>query len=174
MKGKNLFFTFAVIVAISLLATVGLKIQQKDREKVYLETMPQFYFYDEKGSVVTHNEFDNDYTKVLVYFNSSCSLCQEEFHFINKSINEFVDTQFIFISTEEFDDIKLFALKNQLLNIERVVFLQDRDLKFSSFFKYDVVPSTFVYNSKGKLLEAIKGYTPINDIIQLTNGVDRK
>lgn len=174
MKRKHLFFGFIGILFLSLLVLIGKRINQKSMEEAHLETIPHFLFYDEDGKEVNQLDFENDYTKVLVYFNSTCSLCEEEFHAISKSIAEFKDTQFIFISTEKFEDIIDFASIHQLHDRKNVVFLQDRDFKFSTYFKYDVVPSTFVYNADGQILKAYKGFTPVKEIILTVNGDDRR
>lgn len=161
-----------LVLFLGLLVSLGFlasnKIAQKNMDIKRISTIPNFYFFDSLGNKSFFNEFQKEgLGTVVFYFNSTCSLCQEEFYFIEKYLEDFENTQLIFVSTEEFEDTRKFAEEFELWDKEGLHFFQDKELRFGTFFNLDTVPSTIVYDAEGNLLGAFKGMVSIKNIIQL-------
>ena len=173
-RGHLLFIFFT-----ALLATFGFlvfnRIKEKNTNLEQISILPEFYFFDSLGNTVYWNDLETMEKGIVVFYvNSTCSLCQEEFSFIKNHLDDFKDAQLIFVSTEDFEDIRKFAKEFELWGRKGLTFLQDRELRFSSFFHLETVPSTLVYNAEGSLLGAFKGMVSIKKIIQLLNDGSRK
>lgn len=168
-----LLIILGVFLLLTLLVYDGIK--KKISSLGQISIIPEFYFYDSLGSAVYWRELKGlDSPTVIFYINSTCSLCREEFYFIEKHLQDFKDSQLIFISTEDFEDIRAFAIEFNLWGKQGVYFLQDKELRFGSFFHLETVPSTLAYNADGTLLGAFKGMVSIKEIIQLVHDGSRK
>jgi protein-disulfide isomerase len=163
----------SAVLLLSLLIYNGIRRKNSILEEI--STIPEFYFYDSIGNIVHEKELIRfNSPTVIFYFNSGCSLCKEEFYFIEKHLQEFKDAQLIFISTEDFEDIEPFAAEFNLWGKQRIHFLQDRELLFGTYFNLETVPSTLVYDHEGGLLGAFKGMIAIKKIIELVHDGSRK
>jgi len=165
---KRLVVVLFLFLVVLLGFLVFAKMVKKNRDLEQISTIPNFYFFDSMGGTVSVNELQKSgLGTVVFYFNSTCSLCQEEFYFIEKHLEDFEGTQLIFVSTEEFEDIRKFADDFGLWAKEGLHFFQDKELNFGTFFNLETVPSTIVYDAEGRLLGAFKGMVSIKKIIQL-------
>lgn len=168
VKRKRLLLVLFLVLMVSLGFLVSNKIAQKNTSVKLISTVPNFFFFDSLGNKSFFNEFRKEGLEtVIFYFNSTCSLCHEEFYLIEKYLYDFEDTQLIFVSTEEFEDIRKFAEEFGLWGKEGLHFFQDKELRFGSFFHLETVPSTIVYDAEGRLLASFKGLVSIKKIIQL-------
>lgn len=168
-KNKVIFFVLISTILVGLGFLVFDKLKVKNQNQKQISTMPDFHFFDSLGNIASRNHVSSSQGTVVFYYNSTCSLCEEEFYFIRESLDEFENTQLIFVSTEEFKDIRSFATKYDLWGKDQVHFFQDKDLSFGTFFILETVPSTLVYDREDKLLGSYKGIVSIKNLIELLN-----
>lgn len=123
--------------------------------------LPSFEFYDSKGQRITANDLKGSYSYVLVYFNSTCSSCDDKARQITHYISEFKKSEIIFVSSESQEDINQFSFRHELNRYENIRILRAPEETFYQYFGSSFTPGIFIYDSNHN--EIIK----IEDIISI-------
>ncbi|MEY3647976.1 MAG: hypothetical protein RLZ13_861, partial [Bacteroidota bacterium] len=105
-----------------------------------------------------------DVPSVLIYFNSSCPICQSEAELIERSFREDTITRFLWVSSEPVEEVKNFAIKYRVYRINRHRFSSDSLFRLAASFKLTGVPATFVYNGEGHLVDYTLGAVSMSDL----------
>ncbi|WP_230157643.1 redoxin domain-containing protein [Flavobacterium sp. CECT 9288] len=103
---------------------------------------------------------------IFIYYNSECNFCNEETQMIQENIAKFKDIQLVFVSFEKPEKIVEFAKKHKLDQNDKVTFLCDNRLTFSSTFDVQSLPCLVLYDKNNKLIEKIKGQTKTETILK--------
>ena len=148
---------------------VGNKMQQKKDVAERLETIPSFGFQALDGSVFTKSNLKVNSPTVLIYFNSSCDLCQYEAQSISDNLRQFKNVQFVFVSTEPISIIQEFAEQYQLNNQQNITFLHDNLSIFSSQLGTNSIPYLLIYDKDQKLIKKHKGQLNAKGILRILN-----
>ncbi len=101
---------------------------------------------------------------ILVYFNSECEHCQEEFDDLRINISGAGNVQICLVSYEQPEDIKLFVAKYRLTEYSTVFLLQIEPHEVLSKFGTSNVPQVFTYK-KNKLLKAYQGKVDVKKLL---------
>ncbi|MFC5625163.1 peroxiredoxin family protein [Algoriphagus winogradskyi] len=110
---------------------------------------------------------------LVVYFNSTCPLCQSEAELLVTHFQDRENLDFIFIFSEPVAEIRGFKESNHLEKLENVVFLSDTLFQFAHAFKLPGTPATFLYDTEGKLVKEFMGtfnMQELKDAIAEVNG----
>lgn len=140
------------------------KINQKKEVVKRTKTIPDFSFLDTEGNVYTNKNLPNK-PVVFVYFNSDCDYCKSEATKIEERLEDFKDTQLVFVSFEEQQSIIVFAKEYNLYKKENVVFLEDKKGDFSQIFDVNSIPYIVVYDKDKNFVQKFKGATKIDNIL---------
>lgn len=101
---------------------------------------------------------------VLIYFNSTCPICQSEAELIRKVFSEEQNATFVWISSESVVEVKDFRDRYDFANLSNHTFLSDTLFRLAGEFKLTTVPATLVYDSKGALVEFFRGGVSMSDL----------
>lgn len=102
---------------------------------------------------------------LLVYFNSDCHYCQNEFMEIEQEKEKFSDIQVICFSTESIIQIRKFALQHQLSGNKNFHFAKVNLQQQIEVFGSLIAPSFFIYRDDHLVME-LKGQKRIHEIIR--------
>lgn len=165
---------FIVVVSIlSLLSYLGSSIVRKTKEKNIIEqqlqVIPKFELLTLDEKVFNNSSLKPNLYTLFIYFNSECDFCQHEAQSISDNLNEFIDIQFIFVSTESIADIQQFSEQYALTDKENIIFLHDKNSIFSTQFDATSIPYILIYDKNQQLLEKRKGQLNASGILKILN-----
>ena len=169
MKKRTIKIIFLTIISfcIGFLAyEINSKLNYKKEVTKRIQNLPNFTFHSVKVKTFTRENLP-DKPVIFVYFNSDCDYCKSEATKIQEHLTDFKNTLLVFISFEGVKDITQFAKDYKLYKIENVLFLEDREAKFSQIFDVNSIPYIVVYDKNKKLLRKFKGATKIDDILKV-------
>ncbi|WP_460318942.1 peroxiredoxin family protein [Algoriphagus taiwanensis] len=101
---------------------------------------------------------------VLIYFNSSCPICQSEAELIQRNFRDDLETQFLWVSSESVEEIKEFSALYKLDSLSSHHFYSDTLYSLANAFKLTGVPATFIYDVEGNLVDYALGAISISDL----------
>jgi peroxiredoxin len=136
----------------------------KQDQLVRISTIPSIELVTIQDALVNLSDFKEDVPCVLIYFNSTCPICQSEAELIRKVFSEDQITSFIWISSESITEIRNFRNKNNFERLSNHTFLSDTLFRLASEFKVTTVPATLVYDSKGELVEFFRDGVSMIDL----------
>lgn len=142
------------------------KINHKKQVAENIKTMPNFEYQDLEGNIFTNANLKKDTPLLFVFFNSECDFCNEEAKMIKENIEQFKNIQIVFISFEETEKIKQFAINHQLDSYDNITFLSDSKATFSATFDVKSLPCIVLYDKDNNLIEKIKGQTKAETLIK--------
>lgn len=171
MKKKLKIAIIAVIIGVIgyLGYNIIKKINYKTEVAARIKSIPSFSFLTLENRDFTENNLSKSNYKLFVYFNSECEYCQSEATQISENLEQFKDTQLIFVSFEPLANIKQFASDFNLLDKENVIFLQDKKLEFAKIFDAKSIPFMLLYSKENQLIQKFKGATKIENITKHLN-----
>ena len=105
-----------------------------------------------------------DIPSVLIYFNSTCPICQSEAELIRKQFASDSLTHFLWVSSEKVEDVRLFSESFGLETLDTHTFYSDTLFTLASAFRLTGVPATMVYDSNGKLVKFFNGAVSTSDL----------
>lgn len=91
---------------------------------------------------------------VVVVFSPSCSHCQHQAEEITSHMKDFENTTFLFATGYPLNEIQQYSDSYGLDKFPNIYIGQDYGRNLVSFYKITSIPGIFVYNKKGKLVEA--------------------
>jgi peroxiredoxin len=161
MKSKS---TIKKIIPVLFLVILGFltfqitsKIKYKNEVAENIKTIPEFSLQNIKGGSFTNENLIKNTPTLFVYFDSECEFCNEEAEMIQQNIDKFSTIQLIFISIENPDKIKEFAIHHKLINYDKINFLSDTKISFAPTFDIKSLPCLVLYDKDQHLIEKIKG-----------------
>lgn len=165
-----------IIIPIFILGSIAFmgykvisKINYKKEVAEHIKTIPVFSYYTISGKEFSNTDLKDEIPIVFLYFNSECEHCQSEAEQIKNNIEKFEKVQLIFISFEEPKKINAFAKKYKLIGYDKITFLCDSKVSFTTTFDVNSLPTVIIYDKNKKLLGKIKGEVKIEKIIKKIN-----
>ncbi|PKP43129.1 MAG: redoxin [Bacteroidetes bacterium HGW-Bacteroidetes-13] len=166
---KYLKISFAIIF-LFLLGFLGYQfanqLKHKNAIAENIREIPAFSFETMDGKMFTKAHLDSQKATVFIFFNSECDYCQHEAQDIQNHVEDFHETQFIFVSVEDKDRIRKFSETYQLSHYDFIHFARDPSGSFITTFDANSIPFLLIYNREGKLVEKIKGQTKAENILK--------
>jgi peroxiredoxin len=172
---KKIILLGLSLLLISAAIYLGFSFQKKEQQKTLvqsqIQTVPDFAIPDLAGTPVNLKEIVANSPSLLIYFNSTCEICQLELNSIAKRIAEFDSYRLIFVTVQPPEEVADFIKELGISNRESVHFLIDAEMKVAGHFGVKGVPALFIYDSKGRLLVNYTGPVKVGLILeQLQNG----
>ncbi|MFB3390069.1 peroxiredoxin family protein [Flavobacterium sp. LAR06] len=150
-----LAFCFFTVISITSYETII----EARRKKEFAENrrkIPVFLYENINGESFSNQNLKKDTPTVFVYFHSECEYCNEEAHNIKENIKKFSNVQLVFISFENVEKIKIFAVRYQLDTYNNVHFISDPSTNFASIFDVQGLPCLVLYDKDQNLIEKIE------------------
>jgi peroxiredoxin len=140
-----------------LIFQITSKIKHKKEVAENIKTIPNFDFQNVNGGRFTNDNLIKNIPTLFVYFDSECEFCNEEAEMIKQNIDQLSTFQLIFVSIENPDKIKEFAIHHKLINYDKINFLSDTQVSFAPTFDVKSLPCLVLYDKDQHLIEKIKG-----------------
>ncbi|WP_019037510.1 TlpA family protein disulfide reductase [Psychroflexus tropicus] len=138
----------------------------------YPETLPDFNLITLEEDAFTREEVkENDYS-YFIYFSPTCGHCIDAFKFLNLKATqvEKANVQVYPVSTNTKELTLNFFDKHasKIFDLENVFVTRDEGFRFADLMNVVSFPTSFLYDSNGKLIKAYEGEAEIllflNDI----------
>lgn len=113
-------------------------------------------------------ELNYEKPTLVLYFNSECEYCQEEFAELESNISGTEDLQICAVSYQTINEIESFAMKYRLLGRPNFFLFQIRPDQVVSTFGKTNVPQIFVYKNNS-LVNEYKSKTELKAILRALN-----
>ena len=158
----------AFVGSFILMGTVFAQ-NQPDSRPVYqrFPTVPQFEVEKiSDGNTFTRENLKKKTNTVFFIFSPDCKYCQQETEDIIKHLKDFKNTQILMISHYPVDEVKAYYKQYKLEQYPQIVVAHDDNYFFPIFFDLKNLPSTFVYDKKGKLKKSFDGSVKVETILQ--------
>jgi peroxiredoxin len=140
-----------------LIFQITSKIKHKKEVAENINTIPSFNFQNVNGGRFTNKNIIKKKPTIFIYFNSECEFCDEEAEMIKQNIDKFSTFQLIFVSIENPNKIKEFAINHKLIKYDKINFLSDPNVSFAPTFDVKSLPCLVLYDKNQHLIEKIKG-----------------
>lgn len=158
-------FPFLLIGLVMIGAGIGFSRYTGKQELASLYSavpLVQLVSLDNKVVDLSIEAFSNP--SVLIYFNSSCPICQSEAELIESKFRKDTLTRFLWVSSESVEEVKNFAAHYSLDSLDTHRFYSDTLFRLASAFRLTGVPATFVYDGDGHLVDYTLGAVSMSDL----------
>ncbi len=164
MRIKYLF-PFLLVGLLMIGAWIGFTryTTKKELESGY-SSIPPIMFTSTIGAPLNLKKQGAVAPSVLIYFNSSCPICQSEVELIERNFKKDTLTQFLWVSSESEEEIKEFSVLYNLDSLSSHHFYSDTLYSLAYTFKLTGVPAMFVYDAEGNLVDYSLGAVSISDL----------
>ena len=153
-------FLFIILGAIGYLGySIFTELQEKQAVQERIAHFPEFSTVNLKGETVQSKSIASNRPLILTYFNTGCDFCRAEITSMRKHQKLQEEANIYLVSDEPSKILQDFSSEFQLDILQTVRVLQDTSRKVKELFGVKGVPSTFVYDEKGKLLKNFQGET---------------
>jgi len=109
-------------------------------------------------------DLDTKKSTIIMIFSPDCEHCQHEVKELKANINLFKNTQIVLVSYLDFHFLKTFYTNYKIADYPNISVGYDSKYFFVPFFKAKFFPAIFVYNKKGKLIDAFDGSVAVQKI----------
>lgn len=135
------------------------------------QTIPAFTFFKLNGQQFTDKNLITGKKSVIIFFDTTCHLCQKEITAIGNRFSEFKNTMFYLVSIEEAPQINKFMASygKKISNKSNVMVLRDYYKQFIPKFMPERYPALFIYGPDKRLIRHFGGPQNINTIIAAAN-----
>lgn len=124
MRMKYLFpFLLVGLVVIGAWISFSRYTTKQELESVY-SSIPSIMMTSTDGASVNLKMQGADAPSVLIYFNSSCPICQSEAELIEKYFKRDTLTRFLWVSSESVEEIKEFSALYKLDSLSSHLFFR--------------------------------------------------
>lgn len=125
--------------------------------------MPSFRFYDaETGSTFTEKNLKPDVATVVLFFDPTCDHCQLQAQWIGGA--RFTQTQFLWITTDTRERTLDFRRAYLPKTAAPMYWVLDKDYRVDDYFGYSTVPSVYLYDASGKLLQTFRNEVAASEL----------
>lgn len=163
---KKLNLIILVLVLIGGTAYIGLLSSNKppvQKPEISAPTMlPDFTLSNISGQPNSIHQIAGDKPTMLIYFSSTCHLCQDELGAISKRIEDFEDYNLILTTVQPLDEMIGFVDDLGIKDKPYVHFLLDAEMKVASYYQIRSVPSIYCYDTNKELVAEYVGITDLD------------
>jgi peroxiredoxin len=168
MKKVILFVLILGLLAsvVWLIFSVEQKKEATAEAEVRAESIPGIRLNSLSGDTFSLPQLSSGIATVLIYFNSSCEICQIELKSIGERISEFDDAQIFLVSSQEKTELEEFYNSHALKNSQNVYWLMDEEMEVAAHYGVRSVPALFSYDKEGKLQGKFQGPVKVDMILE--------
>jgi len=166
---KIILYTFVLGLLASaawLIISVQKKKEATAEAEVRAEFIPAIRLTSLSGDTFSLLPLSSGIATVLIYFNSTCEICQMELKSIGERISEFDDTLILLISSQEQTELDKFYSSHSLKNSPNVYWLMDEQMEVAAYYGVRSVPAIFCYDMVGKLQGKFQGPVKVDLILE--------
>jgi len=161
------------VLVLGLLASVVwliFSVQQKKEAiaeaEVRAESIPAIRLTSLSGDTFSLPQLSSGIATVLIYFNSTCEICQMELKSIGERISEFDGAQILLVSSQEQSEVEEFYETHSLKNSSNVYWLMDEQMEVAAYFGVRSVPTIFCYDGERELQGKFQGPVKVDLILE--------
>ncbi len=152
-----------------LLIAIGKKsmAQAADTSLLYLRfpIVPSFKLFNvADSSVFTKDNLKKKTATVIIMFSPDCEHCQAETKELTAKIKLFKKAQIVMASPLDFAQLKKFYNDYNIAAYPNITMGRDPSYFLGTFFKVRSFPAIYVYDKKGKFVQAFSGSVPIEQV----------
>lgn len=166
---KKIILSILVLVLLASAAWLIFSVQQKKdaatEAEARAEAIPKVRLTTFSGDTLSLPSLSSGVATVLIYFNSTCELCQIELKSIGQHISEFDGANILLVSSQVPSEIVEFHNNHSLKNSSNVYWLMDGDLEVATHYGVRSVPAIFCYDVTGKLQGKFQGTVKVDRIL---------
>lgn len=140
-----------LVSAVWLIFSVQQKKETAAEAEIRAESIPAIRLTSLSGDTFPLPQLSSGVATVLIYFNSTCEICQMELKSIGERISDFDDAQIFLISSQEKAEVEEFYNSHALKNSPNVYWLMDEEMEVAAHYGLRSVPAVFCYDAKAKL-----------------------
>lgn len=173
MMRKILLFVILIVLLVSigwLLFSVYEKEETNKQIQKREEVLPDVSLESVAGDRYTISELGKGAAILLVYFNSTCEICQLELQNIGERIGDFSDVRIILVSSQEQEELMGFVDTHPLNKASNVYWLLDQEMEVATYYGVRSVPAIFCYDSSGDLHGKFNGPIKIDLLLDALKG----
>ena len=140
---------------------------QADSTAMYLRypTIPYFTITKVSDSTkFSHADLAPKKATIIFIFSPDCGHCQQKIRSLLDNKALFAKAQIIMASPIEHRIIKKFYKEYEIARYPNIIMGNDPGYFLGSFYRVKSLPAIFVYNKKGRLVEAFDDKSPIEEI----------
>ncbi|GMQ24694.1 hypothetical protein Aoki45_13760 [Algoriphagus sp. oki45] len=158
-------FPFLLAGLIMIGAWIGFsRYTTKQELQSTYSSIPSIMLTSTDGDSVNLKTEGDSVPSVLIYFNSTCPICQSEAELIERTFKADTLPRFLWVSSESVEEVKNFAAHYSLDSLDTHRFYSDTLFRLASAFRLTGVPATFVYDAEGNLLDYTLGAVSMSDL----------
>lgn len=166
---KIILYVFVLGLMASVVWLI-FSVQQKKEAtaaaEVRAESIPSIRLTSLSADTFSLPQLSSGIATVLIYFNSTCEICQMELKSIGERISEFDDAQIFLVSSQEKTELEEFYNSHALKNSPNVYWLMDEEMEVAAHYGVRSVPALFSYNKEGKLQGKFQGPVKVDLILE--------
>lgn len=160
----------AAIVLVLLCASVlvykiGAKINRKKECERKTQALPAYTFKLAYGGTMNTKSLEDKPTAVM-FFNPGCEHCEYEGEALSTNSGSLREKEILMVSLSPRDSIKAYAKRHRLEGIHNIHFATDSLAKATILFGIQSIPTTFIYDSDGKLRKRFNGEVSIKALLR--------
>lgn len=176
MKARFFLLGLLIFTILFCIGFVYWRYSYRFQQKLIFSSVPNLGIKKTDKQLVDLKIEAANRTSVLIYYNSTCLICQSEAELIREQFAKDSLTQFLWVSSEPLEEVRLFSVGFGLDTLSTHSFYSDTLFTLASRFKLTGVPATFVYDAKGDLVDyytSAVGMTELKKTIQEAHGRSR-
>ena len=172
MRLKKIFSTIFMLIFVFLIGWLFMQALKPEVLPVG-SFMPEIKYFDATGTHIL--KADSIQNILVVLFSRNCEHCQYQLKQINTNLNKLANTQLFLLTTEQdffkTDYLEQFKILTRAENVHWGIVNKKQ---FKENFGSMVLPSIFLFDKPGKLINKIRGEVRIEKIITMLGGPERR
>lgn len=162
----SVFILALLAAAVWLFFSFQKKKEAESQAQERAEFIPKISLSTISGKKFSLPQLCTGIATVLIYFNSSCEICQLELKSIGERISEFDDAQILLVSSQEQAELEEFYNSHSLKNSPNVYWLMDDQMEVAGHYGVRSVPALFSYDKEGKLQGKFQGPIKVDILLE--------
>lgn len=162
MKKNRYLFVALLIVALSVMIVY---ILLKFKAQPDGNSIPNFVFAKLNEKPYMRNNLPNGYKYLFLYFSPDCHFCTLEIEEIINNKEKFKTVFLVLVSPSPKSGLISYNrfLSDKELNF---IILQDKKFAFPSFFGPSAIPTSILYDKRGKIMTKIQGGSSVKKLYE--------
>jgi peroxiredoxin len=155
-----------VLLAVKYKKITKIAAQVQERSKV----LPDLSLKTFDGSMFSIREFAAGKPSLIIYFNSTCEMCNLELIALNERFAEFNQVKILLVSSQDKEELEEIYMSLAFLKEPNVKLVLDEEMKLSAYLGMRSVPGIYCYNPEGNLIANYLGPVKMDVLLgQLLN-----
>ena len=140
-----------------------------------IQTLPEAIFPSLYGGMVKLTEYDRSKPVVIKYFHPECDYCRYEAREIAANAPGFSKLQLVMVTPDDsLQRVKQFIVGHNLLEVDNIEILIDRNNQFRNVFGRAILPSAYIYGPGHTLVKQFMGEASPDAILYLIQNMEKK